>query len=85
MFRWALPPSIQQHKGLQTVQSNCKLPTRLGSSCLLSHLLPLWFGFALVILFFLKKREMCGIFFPFVWNFCSKWHFSTIFGSLLVL
>lgn len=34
---------------------------------------------------FLKKREMCGIFFPFVWNFCSKWHFSTIFGSLLVL
>lgn len=85
MLRWALPPFHPTAQGLQTFQSSCKLPTGLGSSCLLSLLLPLWFGFALVIFFFLKKREMRGIFFPFVWNFCSKWHFSTIFGSLLVL
>lgn len=77
---FALLP-MQQPKGLQTVQSSHKLPTGLGSNCL-SHLLPLQFGFALVIFFL---REICGFFFPFVWNFCSKWHFSTIFGSLLVL
>lgn len=44
---------------------------------------PFQFGF--VSVFYLKERGDADYSFPFVRNFCSKWHLSTILASLLVL